>query len=183
MSRRLIALVMTSTMSLLGSLSVAHAEHSEGGGGPCNGASLSRQSVDAHLVGRGSHVSPKIVFRVSTDSSGRVTGKLVLERGVGRLSLTNWCRMWQGEKNSSVLHVLGEQSLADGTKRYVRVDLKSEDRGRVRVMTKRAGHGGHEDTVTTTASESEGWTSLTGEGWLSLQRMRFGQAMGQNGGR
>lgn len=143
-------------------------------GGPCNGESSPSRRIEAHVVGRDSRNGMKIVLHVESDQSGSVAGKLIFERGGLRFSIADWCRLWVGGERSGashegVVHVLGTQKLSDGASRLIRIDVMSGEGGRVRVRSRSGGT--HESLA---ASESEhGWTSLTGEGWLQLTRLRM----------
>lgn len=165
--------------------------------GPCRGESLGGRRVDALVVGARSHESTKMIFGVTSSPEGSVGGHLILHRGPARLTVTSWCRLWVGgegrgqESHGDVVHVLGEVTLADGSRNYVRVDVSPEGRVRVRVRAFAgddhggghdgghvsvavSGDDGHDDTV------HGGWRSLTGEGWLSATRARIGTTGGRS---
>lgn len=139
----------------------------EGEGGPCNGKTTPSQRIEAHLVGKASRIVPKVIMHVESNADGVITGELVFERGLDRVSVVNWCRLWSGGEGGTaghegVVHVLGTETRRDGTQRLIRVDVKNSEGGEVRVRTRSLSH-----------ETEHGWTSLTGEGWLSLVRLRI----------
>ena len=159
-------------------------------GGPCMGESLGGRRVDALLVGKPSTRSTKLVVHLATTSGGDVSGTLVLGRGEHPLEVTSWCRLWEGGEGESshgdVTHAIGEAVFPDGVRRYVRVDVTASEGGRARVRTKSISGGGHESGHSSAGETTEhgdsghgGWTSLTGEGWLSLTRARIGSTGGR----
>lgn len=151
----------------------------EGAGGPCNGNTTPLQRIEAHLIGKASRTAPKVIVHVESNADGVITGELVFERGRDRVLVERWCRLWSGgnegeSSHEGVVHLLGTDTQRDGTQRLVRVDVKSSEGGKVRVRTRSLSHGGHSESV-----ESEhGWTSLTGEGWLPLSRLRIRSVLG-----
>lgn len=160
-------------------------------GGPCAGESLGGRRVDALLVGKPSTRSTKLVVHLFTTSDGAVSGSLVLGRGAERLEVTTWCRLWEGGEgegsHSDVTHAIGEAMFPDGVRRYVRVDVTGSEGGRARVRTRNMSGGGHESGHSSTIDASEdddsahgGWTSMTGEGWLTLTRARIGMTEGRS---
>lgn len=146
-------------------------------GGPCSGESSAQFGLAAHHVGGRARNAPKVIVHASTDDRGNITGKLVFERGAERMSIVAWCRLWgggeSGESHEGVVHLLGVRPTFTGTEQFVRVDLKLSEGGGIRVMTRPVDHEGHG-----AAAESDhGWKSLTGEGWLAVNRVRVGAIM------
>lgn len=151
----------------------------EGEGGPCNGKTTSSQRIEAHLVGKASRTSPKVIVHVESNADGVITGELVFERGRDRVLVGRWCRLWSGGEGGAaghegVVHVLGTETRRDGTQHLIRVDVTNSEGGEVRVRTRSLSHGGHSESVET----EHGWTSLTGEGWLPLSRLRIRSVLG-----
>lgn len=144
-------------------------------GGPCNGESSPSRRVEAHLVGRESHSALKVVFRAGADASGTVSGKLIVERGSERLTVVEWCRLWVGGDHGGAghegaVHVLGIEKLQLGPPRMIRVDVMTDEGGRLRVRARKAAE---EKNVGASVESGHGWIPLTGEGWLQLTRLRI----------
>lgn len=170
-------MVRTSALALVLMIPThVHAQEDEQGG-PCGGASAPSQKVHVHVVGQKSRQSMKLIGHFESDYAGDVVGELIVGRGKDHLVVTNWCRVWTSHEttsgHSSVLHVLGTVSSLDGRAMYVRVDLRSEEGGKVRVRVReKSGHDVH--TAKDSATDEHGsWTSITGEGWLSTTRLRL----------
>ena len=153
-----------------------HAESDESGG-PCEGASAPSQKVQVHVVGKQSRQTMKVIGNFESDVDGKLIGGLIVGQGALKLEVTNWCRIWIGEKMSSepssVTHILGIATQSDGQEIYVRVDMRADEGGKVRVRTRAtAGHDSHVGE-TEVDNEHGGWKSVTGEGWLSVSRLRL----------
>lgn len=153
-----------------------HAQSDERGG-PCEGASAPSHKVQVHVVGKQAQQSIKVIGEFESDIRGAVTGELIVGRGKNQLIVTHWCRVWTSKEtssgHSSVTHLLGVTTSADSREMYARVDLRSEEGGKVRVRVRdKAGHDSH-DVEVLEEDQHGGWESVTGEGWLSVTRLRI----------
>lgn len=164
-----------------------------GGHGPCGGASAPSQGIQVHVVGRQARASTKVIGHFESDSTGGVTGELIVGSGADRIEVRRFCRIWIGgqrDPDGDVVHVLGLIDDPDRGETYVRLDLRGAD-GVVRVRSRPVGHGPVSSERSMAGEELDhgddhgdehgddhgdehggGWSSLTGEGWLNATRIR-----------
>ena len=108
MRKILMVLALTVTTLLAAVTAVVASAHPAGASeaaplpGMCNGRSDPNLVVIAHANGP---VSPRFILNVNTDRSGHPSGSLMLGRGPGTLTASNWCRVWQ--------HLPGSQPQGD----------------------------------------------------------------------
>lgn len=156
-----------------------------GGLGPCGGASAPSQGIQVHVVGRQARASTKVIGHFESDSTGGVTGELIVGSGADRVEVRRFCRIWIGgqrDPDGVVVHVLGLIGDPHLGETYVRLDLRGAD-GVVRVRSRPVGHGSASPERSMADEELDhgddhgddhggGWSSLTGEGWLNATRVR-----------
>ena len=143
-------------------------------GGPCGGASAPPLQVHVHVVGKQSQASMKLIGHFELDEDGLIIGELVVGQGKRQIRVTSWCRIWISNsvsKHSSATHVLGVSTMPDGREMLIRVDLRDEDGGKVRVRV-RSISGSNSHSTQVDEDSDEGWKSVTGEGWLSTTRLQ-----------
>lgn len=171
-----IALCAFSLVMMITSSTSVNAE-SDQRGGPCGGASAPSQKVQVHVVGKQARQTVKVIGHFESDVDGDVIGGLIVGQGALQLEVTNWCRIWTSEKTSSgldsVTHIVGTKTDADGREVFVRVDVRTDEGGKVRVRTRAT--SGHDSHVEASEADEEhgGWKSVTGEGWVSVTRLRL----------
>lgn len=173
--RTCIALFAFSLVMIVTSSTSVTAESDERGG-PCGGASAPSQKVQVHVVGKQARQNVKVIGNFESDVDGDVIGGLIVGQGGLQLEVTNWCRIWTSETTASgldsVTHMVGTKTDVDGREIFVRVDVRTDEGGKVRVRTRAT--SGHDSHVEATEADEEhgGWKSVTGEGWISVTRLR-----------
>ncbi len=159
-----------------------------GSTGMCRGRSDANIVLTASNNGLGatafSGTSPGYEIEIETDAEGHPTGALVSGHGADELRVDEWCRLWApgslGEQNgegeaaetgASMVHAVGFGEFGDGTRVFVRTDVKSTEDGmsyRIRyrelAITELAPVGGASDQL----RNDEGWTRIPEEEWAPL---------------
>lgn len=142
----------------------------QGDGSPCRGKSLSLHRLQAQRVGVSTRGSSKVILNVETNEQGIPIGTLVFNRGPERFEITEWCRLWMSDEeieSTTSAHVMGYWTSPHGVRHLMRVDIRVSDTPEFRFRSRPLEHQSAGD-------EHSGWTSLSGEGWLTLTRARNG---------
>lgn len=157
--------------------------------GMCNGRTDPNVHINATANGPGAH---KYILNIWTDAAGTPRGRMILGQGADRITVDDWCRVWQhlpGQaygacgadipEGAVTAHAVGIATYGS-QQLLVRTDLRETHEGmffRVRYRTigqhggdHDAEESGHEDGEE--GCEDETWTRIpSGEGWAVLNSL------------
>ena len=171
----MVTMTMIALLLSLGvvSASARDAAPSSGLTGPCRGHTQSNYKIQAIEVGRSLRANSKLVLAVETDIVGKPEGTLIFGQQSGRIEVSSWCRLWQSS-GGEITHLLGFWNDQSGEEALIRIDVKSSETMAFRLRSRLISISGHRSDEYRGEDEDEGWTLLTGEGWLPLTRLRQG---------
>lgn len=154
--------------------------------GMCNGRSDPNLVIIAHANGRPRDV-PKFILNVATDATGKPTGSLILDRGRARITVSDFCRVWQHQPDQSpggdcettyptgaiTAHAVGLTRL-DGQTLLVRTDVRKMLDGSMLFRARYRTWSGAEISAAadTGGCDETGWTWIPAEeAWSPLVQM------------